>query len=156
LRGFVGYERLVGVVAGQCLPGLFQVVRLFVNYFQPSFKLRSKTRDRAKVKKTYHPPATPCARLLAHPSVLEVAKQRLRSERERLDPLELLHRIREAQATVAALGSGEPGSSLGRESLEQFLAKLPDLWRDGESRPTHRQHASQPRGWRTREDPIAG
>ncbi len=51
VRRFVGYERLTGVVAGQCLAGLFQAVRLCVNYFQPSFKLRSKTREGAKVKK---------------------------------------------------------------------------------------------------------
>jgi hypothetical protein len=131
-------------------------VRLFVNYFQPSFKLRSKTRAGAKVKKTYHPPTTPCARLLAHPAVPEAVKEKLRSERQRLDPLELLHRIREAQAALAALGSGELGNGPERESLEQFLAKLPELWRAVEARPTHRQAPAQPRGWRTRTDPFAG
>jgi hypothetical protein len=156
VRRFVGYERLTGMVAGQCLAGLFQAVRLFVNYFQPSFKLRSKTRDGAKVKKRYYPPATPCARLLAHASVTEAAKEKLRSERDRLDPLELLHRIREAQAALAALGSADRGSGPGQESLEQFLAKLPELWREGEARPTHRQGATQARTWRTRKDPFEG
>jgi hypothetical protein len=156
VRRFVGYERLAGMVAGQCLAGLFQAVRLFVNYFQPSFKLRSKTRQGAKVKKTYHPPATPCARLLAQASVPEAVKEKLRSERDRLDPLELLHRIREAQAAVAALASEDPGGGPGRESLEQFLAKLPKLWREGEARPTHRQGPSRPRTWRTRKDPFEG
>jgi hypothetical protein len=48
-----------------------------------------------------------------------------------------LHRIREAQAAVAVLASGDRGGVPGRESLEQFLAKLPELWREGEalSRP---------------------
>ena len=50
VRRFVGYERFAGMVAGQCLAQLFQAVRLFVNHFQPSFKLRSKTRVGAKVK----------------------------------------------------------------------------------------------------------
>src|SRR5262249_3219287 len=36
------------------------------------------------------------------------------------------------------------------------LAKLPELWRAGEARPTHRSRASEPRWWRTREDPFAG
>jgi Integrase core domain len=156
VRRFVGYERLAGVVAGQCLAGLFQAVRLFVNYFQPSFKLRSKTRVGAKVKKTYYPPATPCVRLLARASVTEEDKEKLRCERDRLDPLELLHRIREAQAAVAVLGSADQGSGPGRESLEQFLAKLPELWREGEARPTHRQGPSQRRTWRTRKDPFEG
>jgi hypothetical protein len=156
VRRFVGYERLAGVVAGQCLAQLYQAVRLYVNYFQPSFKLRSKTREGAKVKKVYHKPATPCARLLEHAAVAEAVKEKLRAERGRLDPLELLHRIREGQAALAALAAGELGSGPGRESLEQFLAKLPELWRQGEVRPTHRQEAPQPRAWRTRKDPFEG
>jgi hypothetical protein len=75
-------------------------------------------------------------------------------ERGRLDPLGLLHRIREGQAALAALGSGDLRSGPERESLEQFLAKLPELWREGEARPTHRKAESQPRSWRTRQDPF--
>ncbi len=131
VRRFIGYERFSGVVAGQCLAQLFQAVRLFVNYFQPSFKLKSKKREGAKVKKFYHKPATPCERLLGHASVTEANKEKLRSDRSPLDPLELLHRIRDSQSALASLGSGELGSGLGRESLEQFLAKLPELWRTG-------------------------
>ena len=156
VRRFVGYDRLSGMVAGQCLAQLFQAVRLYVNYFQPSFKLRSKTREGAKVKKEYHQPATPCERLLAHASVAEAAKEKLRCEGGRLDPLELLHRIREGQAALAALASGESGAGPGRESLEQFLAKLPELWRAGKARPTHREKDRSPRSWRTRKDPFAG
>src|SRR5262249_39303985 len=40
--------------------------------------------------------------------------------------------------------------------LEQFLAKLPQLWREGEARPTHRREAPRPRAWRTRKDPFKG
>jgi hypothetical protein len=154
VRRFVGYERFSGIMAGQCLAQLFQTVRLFVNHFQPSFKLKSKKREGAKVKKVYHKPATPCERLLQHASVTQAAKERLRSERGPLDPLELLHQIRESQSALAALGSGELGSDLGRESLEQFLAKLPELWRKGEVRPTHQRKDSQPHSWRTRKDPF--
>jgi hypothetical protein len=156
VRRFVGYARLTGLVAGQCLVQLFQAVRLYVNHFQPSFKLRSKVREGAKVKKTYDLPATPGARLLQHASVPEAVKEKLRAESSRLDPLELLHRIREAQAALAALGSGDLGSGPARDNLEQFLAKLPDLWRDGEARPTHRQGPARPRTWRTRKDPFEG
>src|SRR5262249_29235978 len=134
VRRYVGDDRLAGMVAGQCLAGLFQTVRRFVNYFQPSFKLRSKARVGARVKKTYYPPATPAARLLAHASVTDDIKERLRSERDQLDPLALLHRIREAQAALAALASADQESGPGRQSLEQFLAKLPELWREGEVR----------------------
>jgi Integrase core domain len=154
VRRFVGYQRHAGVAAGQCLARLYQSVRLFVNYFQPSMKLRSKTRVGAKVKKTYHKPATPCARLLAHAAVPDAVKERLRAEQNHLDPLDLLQRIRESQAALAALSSGELGSGPERESLEQFLAGLAELWRQGEARPTHRTSTPQPRAWRTRQDPF--
>ena len=156
VRRFVGYGRLAGVVAGQCLAQLYQAVRLYVNYFQPSFKLLSKTREGAKVKKSYHKPLTPCERLLGQASVSEAIKEQLRTEAASLDPLELLHRIREAQTAVAALVSGELSHGPERQSLEQFLAKLPQLWRDGEARPTHRQRPRQARTWRTRKDPFEG
>jgi hypothetical protein len=154
IRRFVGYQRHAGMAAGHCLAQLFQAVRLFVNYFQPSMKLRSKTRVGARVKKSYHKPATPCDRLLGHASVGEAVKEALRSEQVRLDPLELLHRIRDSQSALAALSSGELGSGPERENLEQFLAGLPELWRQGEARPTHRDSAPQPRPWRTRIDPF--
>ena len=156
VRRIVGYDRLSGMIAGQCLAQLFQVVRLYVNHFQPSFKLRSKTRVGAKVRKVYHQPATPCERLLAHASVAEAAKEKLRCEGGRLDPLELLHRIREGQSALSALAAGESGAGPGRESLEQFLAKLPELWRAGKARPTHREKDRSPRSYRTRKHPFAG
>ncbi len=34
------------------------------------------------------------------------------------------------------------------------MAKLPELWRQGEVRPTHRKEAAGPRDWRTRQDPF--
>lgn len=154
VRRFVGYQRHAGMAAGQCLAQLFQSMRLFVNYFQPSMKLRTKIRNGAKVKKTYHKPATPCERLLGHSSVAEAVKEKLRAEQGMLDPLELWHRIRDAQAALAALSSGEFSSGEERKSLEQFLAGLPKLWQQGEARPTHRECPPQPRDWRTRKDPF--
>lgn len=154
VRRFVGYRRFSGLIAGQCLARLYGMVRLYVNYYQPSFKLLSKTRDGAKVKKRYHKPATPCDRLLAHASVSAAAKEALRAELALLDPLVILHQIREGQSALAALGSGDLSHGPERESLEEFLAKLPGLWRAGEARPTHRSAPTSPRTWRTRKDPF--
>lgn len=61
----VGYRRLEGLEAAAALAQLYSTVRLFVNFFQPSFKLAGKERDGARVRKRYHPAATPCQRLLA-------------------------------------------------------------------------------------------
>ena len=155
IRRMVGHERFSGIVAGQALAHLYQAARLYVNYFQPSFKLRKKIRDGAKVKRTYYPPATPCDRLLKHPAVDEQIKEKLRLQRKQLDPVELLHRIREGQSALAALASTDTSpQGPGRESLDQFLAQLPRLWQSGEVRPTHRSQYAKPRHWRTRKDPF--
>ena len=65
VRRIVGYRRLEGLEAAAALSRLYTTTRLFVNFFQPSFKLASKRRDGARVSKRYYPPATPCQRLLA-------------------------------------------------------------------------------------------
>src|SRR5262245_42782988 len=69
IRRMVGYGRLEGGQAAAVLNKLFASARLFVNFFQPSFKLIAKTREGAKVVKKYHPPATPCERLLERKDV---------------------------------------------------------------------------------------
>jgi len=154
IRKMVGHERFSGIVAGQVLAQLLQAVRLYVNYFQPSFKLRERVREGSKIKKLYHPPATPCDQLLGHKDVDEKTKDYLRAQRDRLDPVELLHRIRQGQTALAALSTGVPSDGPDRESLNQFLAGLPQLWRMGEARPTHRKEAPKAHYWRTREDPF--
>ena len=154
IRKMVGHERFSGIVAGQALAQLLKAVGLYVNYFQPSFKLRARIRQGAKVKKVYYPPATPCDRLLAHEAVEEKVKATLRTQRDQLDPVELLHRIRQGQSALAALSTGKPSDGPGRKSLDEFLASLPELWRLGEARPTHRKGEPKARYWRTREDPF--
>ena len=157
IRRMVGHERFSGVVACQALAHLYQAARLYVNYFQPSFKLRDKSRDGFKVKRTYEPPATPCDRLLKHPAADEQIKEKLRLQHQQLDPMKLLHRIRQGQSALAALTSADPVTQgPGRESLEQFLSQLPRLWRDGEVRPTHRSKSSKSHHWRTHEDAFEG
>lgn len=142
-------------MAGQALAHIYQAARLYVNYFQPSFRLRGKERHGATVRRTYGQPATPCERLLRHPSIDDEIKARLRSQREQIDPIRLLHRIRVGQAAVATQASTDGSrQGPGRESLDQFLAQLPRLWQAGEVRPTHRAHSTRPRYWRTRKGPF--
>jgi len=154
VRRFAGYDRYEGPVAGQALSVLFQAVRLFVNFYQPSFRLLEKTREGARVTKRYDAPATPCDRLLQDDSVDDRVKEALRRERAQLDPIELLHRIRQAQGALSALTSPESGHSPNQGNLDQFLAQLPRLWLLGEVRPTHRKTAAKERHWRTRKDPF--
>ena len=76
--------------------------------------------------KRYDKPATPCDWLLEHGSVGVEVKDRLRENRARLDPVVLLHTIRQAQSALVAVTSPEGQAAPNRESLEQFLSQFPD------------------------------
>jgi len=105
VRRLVGYRRLEGLAAAEALSRLYAASRLFVNFFQPSFKLASKTRLGSKVRKTYHSLETPCAKLLASAAVTDEMKGRLRAMAAELDPLPLLEEIRAIQHHLATLAS---------------------------------------------------
>jgi hypothetical protein len=64
VRRLVGYDRYTSKAAYQCLERLYYLVRLYVNFFQPTMKLISKTRHGAKVRKVYETAQTPYQRLL--------------------------------------------------------------------------------------------
>lgn len=76
----------------------------------------------------------------------------------RLDPISLLHTIREAQSALATINATDPENVPSSESLEHFLSRLPELWREGEVRPTHtsRDSRSTARTCRSRPDPFDG
>ena len=78
-------------------------MRLFVNFFQPSFKLAEKTRDGARVSKRHHPPATPSQRLLADPRTPAAVRDRVTALKSDLDLVRLLAEIRAAQQRLVAL-----------------------------------------------------
>lgn len=122
---------------------LYDSVRLYGNLFQPSFKLREKTRIGARVIKRYHPPVPPAARVLAHPGVADSDRERLRLMMEAADPVTLFAGIRAAQEDLGkrvdrrGLNGGiiEPATI----DLQRFVGNLKTAWRAGETRPTHRR-----------------
>src|SRR6266567_2216796 len=97
VRRLMGYGRFDGIETARVMARLYAAARLHVNFFQPSFKLKEKRREGAKVIKRYHAPATPYERALAHPKVPRKIKQRLRAQYRTLDPVVLLSEIRAAQ-----------------------------------------------------------
>jgi hypothetical protein len=156
VRRLVGYGRLEGAAAAEALDTLHEVARLYVNFFQPSFKLKSKVRNGAKVTKKYHIPATPYERLLVSDRVADQCKDQLRKVFSTLDPVELLNRIREAQRNLARheVGSENGKAAETSQELSRFVESLSTAWRNGEVRATHRKQATGPRAWRTRVDPF--
>ena len=156
IRRFLGHERYSGQVAEQTIAHLHGAMRLYVNYFQPSFKLMEKTRNGSAVIKRYSPPATPCDRVIRREAVSAEAKMKLAERRGTLDPVALLHTIREGLSALTAIVSPELRPTPRGESLERFLAKLPDRWRE-EQEPNDREpRVKPPRHWRTRKDPFEG
>lgn len=157
VRRTVGYRRFEGLKAATMLARLYASLRLYVNFFQPSFKLATKARDGAKVMQRYHPPATPCERLMADARTSEEVRQRLTVQRAALDPVRLLQEIRTAQqelvrlADATVLGETTPPTA---PTLEQFLSGLRTAWQDGEVRPTSTAKAKAKR-LRRRPDPLA-
>ena len=106
VRRLMGYGRFDGIETAQVMARLYAAARLHVNFFQPSFKLKEKRREGAKVIKRYHVPATPYERALAHPKVPRKIKQRLRAQYRTLDPVVLLSEIRAAQEELGRRTSG--------------------------------------------------
>ena len=158
VRRLVGYGRLSGVEATKALALLYASSRLYINFFQPSFKLKSKTRDGARVHKVYFTPATPCDRLLAHGRITPAIKEKLTAQFKGLDPVRLLQEIRLAQQTlsdIAAHGVRTEAAPASASDVAAFVASLSSAWKNGEARPTHRKCPTAKHWWRTREDPFA-
>ena len=74
VRRLVGYERYDTKAAFECLGRVYDLIRLYINFFQPTMKLVSKTRHGAKVHKVYDTAQTPYQRL-AQAGVLTGAKK---------------------------------------------------------------------------------
>ena len=153
VRRLMGYGRLDGVETARVMGRLYAAARLYVNFFQPSFKLKEKRREGAKVIKRYHEPSTPYERALAHPMVAEAVKERLRAQYRTLDPVALLAEIRAAQEelgnridrrTGGALRENAGGKSdmvVGSSTAEPaaFARGLGNDLARGEPRATHRR-----------------
>ena len=157
VRHTVGYRRYEGLEAAAALADLYRSLRLFVNFFQPSFKLAEKSRDGAKVTKRYHAPATPHQRLLSDLRTTAATRERVAAIYATLDPVQLLNAIRTGQQRLVEIAdrpvSGEMTAPTA-PTLEEFLLGLRTAWREGEVRPTSRPKEKAMRG-RRRPDPLA-
>lgn len=93
VRRLVGYDRYVSKSAFECLGRTYSLIRLYINFFQPTMKLINKTRHGARVNKTYDTAQTPYQRLLQSGVLTEVRKTDLAAAYKGLNPLMLLKQI---------------------------------------------------------------
>jgi hypothetical protein len=160
VRRAVGYRRYQGLEAASLLAQLYASMRLFVNVFQPSFKLAGKEREGARVRKRYHPPATPLQRLMADLRTPEATREALKKLSTDLDPVRLLRDIRALQEQLVAIAdqdTSEPiraaDGKVDAPTMTQFLTGLRTAWESGEVRPTARPKPTLKRE-RRRPDPL--
>jgi hypothetical protein len=156
VRRIVGYRRLEGLTAAAALGKLYTTVRLFVNFFQPSFKLAEKDREGARVHKRYHKPATPHQRLMSDPRTADDVRRELERVYATLDPVRLLRDMRVAQLRLAEIADAPDdilADAAGAPTLDVFLDGLRTSWKTGDVRPTDRSKTKAKRG-RRRPDPL--
>ena len=84
---------------------------------------------------------------MQHDAVSVEMKAALSEYRVKLDPVALLHAIREAQSALGAVTCPAIRPTPSGESLEQFLAKLPDLWRQDAAHTSRQRRVQPPRTW---------
>jgi hypothetical protein len=93
VRKFIGYDRFEGLKPCRVLEAMYAVLRLYVNYFQPSLKLVAKTRSGSHVSRKYDKAQTPCQRVLAADTISADVKASLKAQFAQLDPVALLRHI---------------------------------------------------------------
>ena len=171
VRRVVGYDRFEGLEACRILSALYQQLRLYVNFFQPSLKLIDKQRLGSRVVKKYDQAQTPCRWVLASKAVEESVKEDLRHQYLHLDPVVLLVEIEHLQDQLWQEACLEmPPLRLAAESIDvqqqtettalmELRAVIESASRDGLGREQrmgrmYRRTPRVPHTWRTREDPF--
>ena len=93
VRRLVGYDRYGSKAALEALNRVYDLTRLYFNFFQPDMKLVHKSRHGAKVRKVYDRAQTPYQRLLSAGILSEAKAQELASTYHHLNPALLLRQI---------------------------------------------------------------
>ena len=93
VRRLVGYDRYSSRAALEALNQVYDLLRLYVNFFQPVMKLMAKTRHGAKVHKVADRARTPYQRLLEAGVLTEAKRKELAAMYHGLNPVALLRQI---------------------------------------------------------------
>jgi hypothetical protein len=127
VRRLIGYDRYNSRAALEALNRIYNLLRLYVNFFQPVMKLVSKTRHGAKVHKVYDIARTPYQRLLESCVLTEAKKQELAATYHGLDPVLLLKQINESLECLWALAdrpnNQERQSKTHKASVTRFMTQ---------------------------------
>ncbi len=93
VRNWVGYGRFDTQAQVDILNELYELLRLYTNFFLPVMKLKQKIRIGSKVKRIYDKPTTPYQRILRARDVSKEAKGKLRAQYKTLNLVILKEQI---------------------------------------------------------------
>jgi hypothetical protein len=110
VRQVVGYHRYDTAAELELLNQIWALQRLLTNHFAPQQKLVSKTRNGAKITKTYDAPKTPFQRVLADTgTVRKAVKNRLTRENQPLNPAAIQRQIQALTGQLLTLTTSKKG-----------------------------------------------
>ncbi len=95
VRNWVGYGRFDTQPQVDILNELYELLRLYTNFFLPVMKLKKKARIGSKIKKVHDKATTPYRRILRARDVSRKVKDKLRNQYRTLSLVELKDRIDE-------------------------------------------------------------
>ena len=72
---------------------LYNVLRVYINFFLPSMKLIEKTRIGSKVTRKHNKPKSPYRRIIESDKILWKIKEKLAEEYNKLNPAELKRKL---------------------------------------------------------------
>ncbi len=103
VRKMVGYSRLDSETELDLLQQLYEKLRLYKNFFQPTMKLVEKVREGGKVRRRYDLPRSPWQRLLESGQIRPAVKKQLNKQYESLNVAELHRQIEALRDRLFAL-----------------------------------------------------
>lgn len=125
VRNYVGHYRYDNEEQRTVLNELYSYLRLYLNYFQPLMKLKSKERIGSKVIKKYDKPKTPYHRLLEMEEIEESKKNELKAIYKELNPFELKRNIEKIQKKLFKMVYlKRKGVHINREDYEYQVSTL--------------------------------
>jgi hypothetical protein len=122
VRRLIGYERYSTKSAYQRLELIYNLVRLYTNFFQPTMKLLAKARHGARVHKIYETAQTPYQRLLKSGVLSREKDVELASIYRGLNPVLLLKQINDNLETLWRLAD-HTGASRSEPRKELALTR---------------------------------
>lgn len=100
VRQVVGHDRYCGEYACRQMAELYRTFRLYSNCFQPLMKRIAHEEQADPVRRRYDPTKTPLQRLLLSGVLSPAKEQELTTIVQALDPVRLLHQLRELQVAL--------------------------------------------------------